>query len=91
MEQLLYSSVEIIPNARASVAFTEPKPVFKEDSEITQTILSDTHCYMLRVGTNQMPFDIIGLIESDDTSIPVRCSTLGCNMGRDSYINTRQK
>lgn len=65
MEQLFYSSV--VPNARASVAFTEPKPVFKEDSEITQTILSDTHCYMLRVGTNQMPFDIIGLIESDDT------------------------
>lgn len=54
MEQLLYSSVETIPNARASVAFTEPKPVFKEDSEITQTILSDTHCYMLRVGTNQI-------------------------------------
>ena len=46
MEQLILSSVENLPNARASAAFTEPKPVFKEDGEITPTILSDTHAYM---------------------------------------------
>lgn len=67
MEQLIFSSVEILPNARASVAFTDPKPVFKEDGEITPTILSDTHAYMPWGATNQMPFDIIDLIESDET------------------------
>ena len=67
MEQLIFSSVEILPNARASVAFTDPKPVFKEDGEITPTTLSDTHAYMPWGATNQMPFDIIDLIESDET------------------------
>lgn len=67
MEQLIFSSVEILPNARASVAFTDPKPVFKEDGEITPTTLSDTHAYMPWGANNQMPFDIIDLIESDET------------------------
>ena len=67
MEQLIFSSVEILPNARASVAFTDPKPVFKEDGEITPTTLSDTHAYMPWGATNLMPFDIIDLIESDET------------------------
>ena len=67
MEQLLFSSVETLPNARASVAFTEPKPVFKEDGEVTPTTLFDTHSYMPWGATNQMPFDIIDLIESDET------------------------
>ena len=67
MEQLLYSSVENLPHARASAAFTEPKPVFKENGEVTPTILSDTHAYMPWGATNQMPFDIIDLIESDET------------------------
>ena len=63
MEQLLYSSVETLPHARASVAFTEPKPVFKEDGEITPIILSDTHACMPWGGDNMMPFDIIDRIE----------------------------
>lgn len=67
MEQLIFSSVENLPNVRASAAFTEPKPVFKEDGEITPTILSDTHAYMPWGATNLMPFDIIDLIESDET------------------------
>lgn len=67
MEQLIFSSVEILPNARASVAFTDPKPVFKEDGEITPTTLSDPHAYMPWGANNQMPFDIIDLIESDET------------------------
>ena len=67
MEQLIFSSVETLPNARASAAFTDPKPVFKEDGEITPTILSDTHAYMPWGATNLMPFDIIDLIESDET------------------------
>lgn len=67
MEQLIFSSVETLPNARASVAFTDPKPVFKEDGEITPTTLSDIHAYMPWGANNQMPFDIIDLIESDET------------------------
>lgn len=67
MEQLIFSSVETLPNARASAAFTDPKPVFKEDGEVTPTILSDTHAYMPWGATNLMPFDIIDLIESDET------------------------
>lgn len=77
MEQLIFSSVENLPNARASAAFTEPKPVFKEGGEIlamqaskdgtSPTILSDAHAYMPWGATNLMPFDSIDLIESDET------------------------
>lgn len=77
MEQLIFSSVENLPNAHASAAFTEPKPVFKEDGEIlatqaskdgtSPTILSDPHAYMPWGATYLMPFDIIDLIESDVT------------------------
>lgn len=66
-DTLLFNSVETIFEGRASVAFTDPKPVFKEDGEITPTTLSDTHAYMPWGATNQMPFDIIDLIESDET------------------------
>ena len=77
MEQLIFSSVETLPNVRASAAFTDPKPVFKEDGEIlamqaskdgtSPTILSDNHAYMPWGATELMPFDIINLIESDET------------------------
>lgn len=40
MEQLIFSSVENLPNARASAAFTKPKPVFKEDGEILANVSS---------------------------------------------------
>ena len=84
MEQLLFSSVETLPNARASVAFTEPKPVFKEDGEVTPTILSDTHSYMPWGATNQMPFDIIDLIESDETL--ATCQMFNAEVCYDSMI-----
>ncbi len=66
-DTLLFNSVETIFEGRAAVVFTDPKPVFKEDGEITPTTLSDTHAYMPWGATNQMPFDIIDLIESDET------------------------
>ena len=67
MEHLLYNSVETIFEGRAAVAFTEPKPVFKEDGEITPVILSDKHSYMPWGGDDNMPFDIIDRVESDET------------------------
>lgn len=66
-DTLLFNSVETIFEGRAAVVFTDPKPVFKEDGEITPTTLSDTHAYMPWGANNQMPFDIIDLIESDET------------------------
>lgn len=66
-DTLLFNSVETIFEGRAAVVFTDPKPVFKEDGEITPTTLSDNHAYMPWGANNQMPFDIIDLIESDET------------------------
>ena len=77
MEHLLYNSGETIFEDRAAVAFTEPKPVFKEDGEILASqgskdgtppvILSEKHSYMPWGGDDNMPFDIIDRIESDET------------------------
>ncbi len=66
--ELNYNSVESLPGYDARAAFTvNSSTVFKEDVDITPTILSGKHSYIPWGGDNQMPFDILALVEKDET------------------------
>lgn len=65
---LNFNSVESIPGFSARAAFTlNPAAVFKEDVDIVPTIIDDTLSYMPWGGDNLLPFNIIDLIEKDET------------------------
>ena len=66
--ELNYNSVETIPNLNASAAFqVDSGKVFKEDTDIVPVIVDDTLSYVPWGGDNAMPFNILELIESDET------------------------
>ena len=68
MDHLNFNSVENIPGIEARAAFTvSSASVFKEDVDIVPTIVDDRLSYIPWGGDNQMPFDILRLIESDET------------------------
>lgn len=68
MDFLNFNSVETIPGYEARAAFTvSSASVFKEDVDIVPTILSDKISYIPWGGDNQMPFDILALVEKDET------------------------
>ncbi len=61
-------SVESLPGFDANAAFTVgSSTVFREDTDIVPTKLSDSLSYIPWGGDNLMPFDIIDLIERDET------------------------
>ena len=65
---LTFNSVETIPNLKASAAFqVDSGKVFKEDVDMVPTIIDKSLSYMPWGGDNEMPFNIIDLIESDET------------------------
>lgn len=65
---LNFNSVENVPGYEARAAFTvNSSSVFKEDIDIVPTIVNDTLSYIPWGGDNQMPFDILNLIEKDET------------------------
>ena len=65
---LNFNSVETLPNLNAKAAFqVDSSAVFREQGEIVPTIIDDRTAYMPWGGDNQMPFDILNLIESDET------------------------
>lgn len=65
---LNYNSVETIPGISARAAFqVNSATVFKEETDITPVPVSDTLSYMPWGGDNEMPYNIIDLIESDET------------------------
>lgn len=65
----MYTSVENITSLRASVAFTERTDrVFREQDDITPLRVDDTTEIMPWGADNQMPFDIMDLIDSDETT-----------------------
>ena len=65
---LNYNSVETLPGYEARAAFTvNSSSVFKEDVDIVPTIVDERHSYMPWGGDNQMPFDIMELVEKDET------------------------
>ena len=68
MEFLNFNSVELLPNAKASAAFmVDSGKVFREDTDIAPVVISESLSYMPWGADNQMPFDILNLIESDET------------------------
>ena len=65
---LIYNSVENIPGFEARAAFTvRSAAVFREDGDITPVPLTDTLSYMPWGGDNEMPYNILDLIEKDET------------------------
>ena len=70
MEQNInFNSVEIIPDLRASAAFITNKSseVFREEEDISPIIIDDKTSYMPWGHDNEMPFNVLDLIESDET------------------------
>ena len=65
---LNFNSVETLPSLNAQAAFqVNSSAVFREQGDITPTIIDKQTAYMPWGGDNQMPFDILNLIESDET------------------------
>lgn len=65
---LNYNSVETLPGFEARATFTvNSSSVFKEDVDIVPTIVDDSLSYIPWGGDNNMPFDILKLIEDDET------------------------
>lgn len=65
---LVLSSVEQLPTASASVAFTvDSGKVFREDGEIVPVTLSNGIQYMPWGGDNLLPYHVLDMIESDET------------------------
>ena len=67
-DTLTFTSVHTIPGTHASAAFTsKTSEVFKEEHNIAPIIINDKMKYIPWGGDNQMPYNIIDLIESDET------------------------
>ena len=68
MDFLNYNAVEDIPGITARAAFQlRTSAVFKEDGDITPVVVNDNLSYMPWGADNQMPYNVIDLIESDET------------------------
>ena len=65
---LNFNSVENLSGFDARAAFTVNfASVFREDVDIVPTIVGDSLSYVPLGGDNNMPFDILKLIEDDET------------------------
>lgn len=65
---LNYNSVENLPTVKARAVFqVNSASVFKEDIDIMPVTISDKLKYMPWGGDNNMPYDILQLIEDDET------------------------
>lgn len=87
MDFLNFNSVETLPGYEARAAFTvNSASVFKEDVDIVPTIVDDTLSYVPWGGDNQMPFDLLALVEKDETLATCQCfkpryaMVRGCNI-----------
>lgn len=68
ISELNYNSVETIPGFDARAAFTvNSGAVFREDVDIIPTVVDQDFSFMPWGGDNLMPFNIIDLIEKDET------------------------
>lgn len=72
--ELNFNSVETLPGYQARAAFTvNSASVFREDVDIVPTIVDDTLSYIPWGGDNQMPFDLLALVEKDETLATCQC------------------
>ena len=66
--ELNFNSVETIPILNAIAAFkVNSGKVFKEDVDIVPVIIDEALSYVPWGGDNEMPYDILRLIEGDET------------------------
>ena len=71
---LNFNSVETLPGFEARAAFTvNSASVFKEDVDMVPTIIDDTLSYVPWGGDNQVPFDLLALVEKDETLATCQC------------------
>ncbi len=74
MDFLNFNSVETLPGFEARAAFTvNSATVFREDVDVVPTIVDDTLSYVPWGGDNQMPFDLLALVEKDETLATCQC------------------
>ena len=67
-QQYSFTSVEVIPDSKAGVAFTsKSSEVFKEDQDILPIKIDEGYEYMPWGADNMMPYEILDLIEKDET------------------------
>lgn len=72
--ELNFNSVETLPGYQARAAFTvNSASVFREDVDIVPTIVDDTLSYIPWDGDNHMPFDLLALVEKDETLATCQC------------------
>ena len=77
---LNFNSVENLPGLEARAAFTvNSGSVFREDVDIVPTVMDDSLSYIPWGGDNQMPFDLLALVEKDETMFQRR-SLLGSGL-----------
>ena len=68
MDALNYNSVELIPGSQAQAAFvSKGTSVYRETDTVAPIVIDDTLSYMPWGADNQMPYDVLSLIESDET------------------------
>ena len=68
LTDISFSSVEDIPGVEESAAFTvESSKVFRDDNDIAPITLTKDIQYMPWGGDDKMPYEILNLIESDET------------------------
>ena len=66
--ELQFNSVETIANLNASAAFqVDSEKVFKDDTEVCLVIIDKKLSYVPWGGDNALPYNILNLIESDET------------------------
>lgn len=84
MDFLNFNSVETLPGYEARVAFTvNSSAVFKEDVDIVPTIIDDSLSYSPWGGDNQIPYDILDLVEKDETLATCQFSMPRSAMAQD--------
>lgn len=74
LSELNLNSVETLLGFKALAAFiVNSATVFREDDDIVPTIVDDTLSYVPWGGDNQMPFDLLALVEKDETLATCQC------------------
>lgn len=67
-EEIVFSSVEMMPNAKGKALFiTDSCKVFKDDIDIAPITLTDGTRYMPWGGDNKLPYNILDMVEKDET------------------------
>lgn len=90
MDFINFNSVEDQPSLSARAIFkVNSSSVFNEDVDIVPTIIDDRLPYIPWGGDNQMPFDILDLIEKDETLATCQCFNAEVCYGSGLRYDTR--